>query len=143
MDNQEQKPKIGVGVMVLKEGKVLLGMRKGSHGDGSYSFPGGHVEYMESFENCARRETREEAGIEIKNIRFLNVANVIEYAPRHYINIEIICDWAKGEPQTFPNEKIGDWQWHDISDLPKPLFLFSEQAIETYKTGKNFFDSRS
>ena len=51
----ENHPKVGVGVMVLKDGKVLLTRRKGSHGAGEYSFPGGHLEYMESFEDCARR----------------------------------------------------------------------------------------
>ncbi len=38
-------PKVGVGVMILKDGKVLLTKRKGSHGAGMYSFPGGHLEY--------------------------------------------------------------------------------------------------
>lgn len=50
-------PKVGIGVMIFKDGKVLLGKRKGSHGDGEYSFPGGHLNYMESFEDCAQRET--------------------------------------------------------------------------------------
>ncbi len=68
-------PKVGVGVMILKEGKVLLGKRKGSHGAGEYSFPGGHLEYMESFEDCARREIEEECGIKVKNLRFQYLTN--------------------------------------------------------------------
>jgi len=48
---------------------------------GEWSFPGGHLEYMESFEDCAKRETREECGIEITNIRFQFLSNVIKYAP--------------------------------------------------------------
>lgn len=63
---QQSQPKVGIGVMILKQGKVLLGMRKGSHGAGELAFPGGHLDYMESFEDCARRETREERGIEIE-----------------------------------------------------------------------------
>lgn len=77
-DNQD---KVGVGVMVLKDGKVLLSKRKGSHGSGEYAFPSGHLEYMEGFEECARRETKEECGIEIQNIKFLFLANVDRYAP--------------------------------------------------------------
>ena len=75
----DKKPKIGVGVIVIKENKVLLGKRKGSHGEGEYAFPGGHLEYMETIEDCARRETLEETGIKIKNIRFQFLANVHKY----------------------------------------------------------------
>jgi ADP-ribose pyrophosphatase YjhB (NUDIX family) len=76
MINSEEKPKVGVGVMIFKDGKVLLTKRKGSHGAGDYSFPGGHLEHMESFEECAIRETKEECGLEIKNIKFQYLTNV-------------------------------------------------------------------
>lgn len=66
----DQRPLVGIGMMILKEGKVLLGKRKGAHGAGEYAFPGGQLEHPESFEDCARRETREESGIEITNLRF-------------------------------------------------------------------------
>ena len=59
MKPEIQKPKVGVGIMILKNGKVLLGKRKGSHGEGEFAFPGGHLEYMESFANCAKREIAE------------------------------------------------------------------------------------
>ena len=49
--------------MILKNGKVLLSKRKGSHGEGEFAFPGGHLEYMEGFADCARREVQEEYGI--------------------------------------------------------------------------------
>jgi 8-oxo-dGTP diphosphatase len=43
--------KIGIGVMVFKDGKVLMARRKGSHGQGEYAFPGGHLEYMKDSKN--------------------------------------------------------------------------------------------
>ena len=87
-DNDDDlRPKVGVGVMVLKNGKVLIGKRKGAHGAGEWAWPGGHLEYMESFEDCARREVMEETGIEIHNIRFLRLMNLKEYAPKHYVDI--------------------------------------------------------
>lgn len=58
--------KVGIGVMIWKDGKVLLGKRKGSHGEGTYAFPGGHMEYMESFTDCVKRELEEECGLKIK-----------------------------------------------------------------------------
>ena len=143
MENKEQRPKVGMGVLIFKEGKVLVGKRAGEYAGGEYAFPGGHIEYMESFEECVRREVREEVGIEVKNIKFLNVANVTTYAPKHYINVEFTADWESGEPQTLEPDKITDWQWCSIDAIPKPLFDFSQQGVESYKTGRNFFDAKS
>ncbi len=111
---ENQKPKVGIGVMIFKDGKVLLGKRKGSHGDGEYSFPGGHLEYMESFENCARRETMEEAGIVLKNVRFQFLGNTKEYAPKHYVQIGLIADWENGEPKVLEPDKREEWNWYDL-----------------------------
>jgi ADP-ribose pyrophosphatase YjhB (NUDIX family) len=44
--DDDLRPKVGVGVMVLKNGKVLIGKRKGAHGAGEWAWPGGHLEYM-------------------------------------------------------------------------------------------------
>ena len=140
MENKELRPKVGLGVIVFKDGKILVGKRKASHGAGEYAFPGGHLEYMESFEDCAQREVMEECGIKIKNVRFLNLENVIRYAPKHYVNIELIADWESGEPQILEPEKIGDWAWYSPDEMPTPAFIFSLHGIESLKTGRNYFD---
>jgi len=137
---QEQKPKVGVGVMIIKGGNVLLGKRKGSHGKGEYSFPGGHLEYMESFENCIKREVLEEAGIEIKNIKFLYVANIKQYAPKHYVHLGFTAEWASGEPKILEPEKHEAWGWYDLDNLPQPLFAPSKFSVEMYKNGLNYLD---
>lgn len=133
-------PKVGVGVMVLKEGKVLLGRRKNAHGEGEYANTGGHVEPLESLFEAARRETLEEAGITIKNIKFLCVSNITEYAPKHYIDVGLIAEWGSGDPQVLEPNKRENWNWYDLNDLPQPLFAPSARYIEAYKTGRNFWD---
>ncbi|MEK7586049.1 MAG: NUDIX domain-containing protein [Patescibacteria group bacterium] len=132
--------KVGMGVVILKEGKILLGKRKGSFGSEEYASPGGHLEYMESFENGIRREVREECGIEIKNIKFIHVANEVTYAPKHYVNVQFLADWESGEPITFESEKIGGWNWYSFDSLPDKIFELTRKGIESYKTGRNYFD---
>jgi 8-oxo-dGTP diphosphatase len=124
--------KVGIGVMILKDGKVLLSKRKGSHGSGEYATPGGHLEYMESFSECAKRETEEECGIKIQNIKFLYVANLTKYAPKHYVHIELIAEWKSGIPKVLEPEKAESWDWYDLDNLPQPLFETERLAVESY-----------
>lgn len=134
-------PKVGIGVMIFKNGKVLMGKRKSSHGAGEYASPGGHLEFGESFEEGARRETREETGIEIENIKFRFLANLISYAGKHYVHIQLIADWKSGKPKVLEPEKCEGWDWYDLDDLPQPTFKTYDLLLESLKTGKNFFDS--
>lgn len=137
----ETHPRVGVGIMILKEGKVLLGWRKASHGGGSYAFPGGHLEHMESFEECARREIAEECGIQVTNLRFLFLANLKLYAPKQYVHIHLMADWLSGEPQVLEPERQEAWGWYTLDDLPQPRFSTCDLAFEAYKTGKNYWDN--
>jgi len=139
-DFKNQYPKVGVGVMVIKDGKVLLGKRRGAHGEGEYAWPGGHLEYMESIIECARREVREETGMEIKNVRFLRLLNLKDYKPKHYIDIGMIADWESGKPKVREPDRTESWAWYDLDNLPQPLFGTIASNIEAYKTGRNFFD---
>ncbi len=134
------RPKVGVGVMILDGNKVLLGKRKSSHGEGEYAYPGGHLEYMESFEECAKREVKEECGLEINNIRFLRLKNATEYKPKHYIDIALVADYVSGTPEVLEPNKCESWGWYDLDDLPNPLFEFCISAFESLKSGQNYFD---
>ncbi|HOR02340.1 MAG TPA: NUDIX domain-containing protein [Candidatus Woesebacteria bacterium] len=140
MKPEIQKPKVGVGIMILKNGKVLLGKRKGSHGEGEFAFPGGHLEYMESFANCAKREIAEECGIKVKNIRFQFLANITKYTPKHYVHIGLLADWKSGEPKVLEPDKSESWSWYNITHLPSPIFEMCQLAIDSYKNGKIYFD---
>lgn len=120
----EHRPKVGIGVAVIKDGKVLLGKRKNAHGEGDWCYPGGHLEYGESFEDCAVREVREEAGIEIQNVRFGIVTNdIFSDENKHYITICLVADYASGEVHVREPDKCAQWQWYDWDSLPTPLFL--------------------
>lgn len=138
--NPDIIPKIGIGVMIFKDGKVLVSKRKGSHGSGEYAFPGGHLEYKETFEECAIRETKEECGIEIKNVRFLYLTNLTKYLPKHYVQIGMIADWESGEAVVLEQDKTEEWEWFDIDELMKErLFETCRISIDAYKTGKYYY----
>ena len=135
--------KVGVGILVFKKGKVLLGKRRGAHGVGEYAGTGGHLEFGESYEECARRECKEEAGIEIKNIRFLCLSSIRQYKNKHYVDVGLLADWKKGEPKVLEPEKCDSWEWFGLDNLPTPLFGNEKFYFEALKTGKNFFDKET
>ena len=133
-------PKVGVGILIFKDGMLLLGKRKKGHGAGEYEVPGGYLDYMESFEECARRETREETGLEIKNIKFLDLQNLKKYSPDHFVDVGFVADWKSGEPKILEPDFSEGWNWYDLKHLPRPLFEALKADLLALKTGKDLFD---
>jgi 8-oxo-dGTP diphosphatase len=118
------EPKVGVGVIVRRSGRVLLGRRKGTHGAGTWQFPGGHLKYKESVEDCARRELLEETGLLIEELQLGPYTNdIFDEANRHYITLYAIGDLLKGDAELREPEKCEVWCWFEWSCLPRPLFL--------------------
>ncbi len=138
---EKQRPLVGIGVMIVKDGKMLLGKRKGKHVPGVYAWPGGHLEYMESFEEGAKREVMEETGLEIENIRFISVFNIKSFAPKHYVNLTLLADWKSGEAKVTEPDKCESWDWYEFENLPEPLFNTIKLSLEAIKGGQNYFDN--
>lgn len=117
-------PKVGVGVMVRHKGKILLGKRIGAHGEGTWSFPGGHLEFREEIFECAEREAMEEVGIKITNLENTSFTNDIFLEEnKHYVTLFVVCDYLSGEVKVMEPTKCEEWGWFDWEKLPKPLFL--------------------
>lgn len=97
--------------------------RRGSHGAGSWAPPGGHVEFGESFEETARREAKEETGLELTNVQFGFVTNdPLPEENKHYVTIWMTSDALEGAERIMEPEKCDALQWCDAASLPKPLF---------------------
>ncbi len=131
------RPKIGIGVFVFKNGKVLMGKRKNSHGDGTWSLPGGHLEFKESFAECAARETLEEAGICIKNVKFYSITNdIFEAEGKHYVTIFLTSECNESDDAIVKEpEKMAEWKWIDFNEVHKmqPLFKPLENLLKEKK----------
>ncbi len=135
--NLKKQVRVGVGIFVFRNGKFVMGKRKGSHGEGSWSVPGGHQEFGESIEQTAIREVKEETGLDITNIRFGALTNdYFEEDEKHYITIWMLSDYASGEATICEPDKFVDQDWFDFDTLPEPLFLPWNQLLKSEFVGE-------
>ena len=132
-------PRIGIGVFVFKDGKFLMGQRRNAHGADTWSIPGGHLEFGESFEDTAKREVMEETGLTVGNVRFGAVTNdVFPIEGKHYVSVWVVTDYESGEPTITEPDTYNELGWYDFDNLPTPLFLpwnqlLKSEFIETIK----------
>ena len=108
-----------------------MGKRKNSHGAGAWQFPGGHLEYAESIEACARRELCEETGLTLVDFSLGPYTNdIFEKEQKHYVTLFVIAHRTEGQVQLKEPEKCACWQWFPWSDLPHPRFLPITHLLE-------------
>lgn len=129
--NENLRPKVGVGVLIIKNNQILLGKRKNAHGEGFWAPPGGHLEFNETIEECAKREIQEEVGIEIKNIKEIGFTNdFFKKENKHYITIFVTCDIESGNIQNMEPHKCEGWEFFDLNKIPENIFLSVKNAIK-------------
>ncbi len=82
-------PYVGIGCVVVRDGKLLLVRNQ----RGFWSTPGGHLDFGESPDVCAARETLEETGISVTNVEFVAITNdVLTDVGKHYLTV-----WMRGD----------------------------------------------
>ncbi len=124
------RPAVGVAVIITKDDTVLLGKRKGAHGNGKWAFPGGHLEFKESIEDCARREVLEETGLTIGRVRHRDFTNdIFSKENKHYATLFVQADYVSGTAKVLEPEKCEKWEWFKWNKLPSPLFLSLENLV--------------
>lgn len=72
------QPIIGVGAVIIKEGKLLLEKRANQPGKGKWTIPGGLVDLGENIENAVIRETKEETGLDVGEPRLVDVVDNVD-----------------------------------------------------------------
>lgn len=121
-----ETPRVGVGVIVRRGSQVLMGLREGSHGAGTWALPGGHVEPGETPCESAARELEEEHGIRVSPEKLREAGHwttdLFPEVNKHYVTLYVIWDWDGQEPQICEPNKCQAIQWAEWSDLPEPGF---------------------
>ncbi len=94
-------------------------------------FPGGHLEFGESIEECAGREIREETGLTLTKFTKGTFTNdIFKEEGRHYVTIFMLSDLEQGGPELMEPEKCDEWRWFEWTNLPTPLFAPIQNLIK-------------
>ena len=138
--------KVGVGVIILKDEKILLGHRVSKYKDtggiyepNSWTLPGGKQEYNETILECAKREALEETNLSIDDLEIFGADDDIAI-DRHFITLYVLSKSYKGDLKATEVDKIDDWKWFDLNNLPNNLYSPSEKEIKKYIEKRNLND---
>jgi 8-oxo-dGTP diphosphatase len=119
-----QHPEVGVRIIIRRGDEILLDRRQGVHGEGTWSPCGGHLEFGESFEDCAIRETREETTLEVADPVFRGITNdIFESGEKHTITVWMEVRVVSGEASMNAPYEMSALECHRLDALPEPLFL--------------------
>ena len=129
----------GVGVLIIRDGKVLLGKRnddpiKASSelgGQSTWTCPGGKMHFGEKIADAAKRELEEETGLVPKALKVVSVTNEITN-DKHFVTVGFLCEDFEGEPKAMEPEEITEWKWFPIGSLPNPMFPPSAKLLKNY-----------
>jgi ADP-ribose pyrophosphatase len=114
-------PRVGVGAVVIRDGRILLVKRGSSPGKGLWAPPGGLVELGESVREAAEREILEETGITIRAKEAFYIFDFIDRdsdgnIKYHYIIIDFEADYLGGEPKA--SDDAMEVRWVAPEDVP-------------------------
>jgi len=125
-------PATGVSAYVIKDSKVLFGVRSSDPGKGKLDVPGGFVEVHESAEQAAVREAKEEFGIDITLTNCFGTYPSV-YDGRPALNIVFIASMPDQAIDPSDDMSGGEPVWLDIENLPPADEIMDEWMVQTHK----------
>lgn len=125
--------------MILKDNKVLLGQRHPDpekadselHGEGTWTMPGGKLDFQEGLKDAGTREVFEETGIKAKNLELISISNDT-VTDSHFVTIGFLCNDFEGGAKIMEPDEITKWEWFDLDNLPSGMFPPSAKIIKNY-----------
>ena len=123
-------PGLGTGLAILRDGKLLLYRRTRPPEAGHWNIVGGKIDHLEHSFDAARREAEEETGLVIGKIEFLCLSEQIFASEgQHWISLIYMTTDFTGEPTVMEPEKLPEFGWFDLDQLPEPLSRFAMEAV--------------
>ena len=123
-------PGVGVGLVLHRDGKILLCRRLKEPEAGFWNIPGGKVDFMEKAEDAARRETEEETGLKIGAVRLLCVdEQIFPDEKHHWYSLLYATDDFSGDARIMEPEKHDGLEWFALDALPENLSAFAKSAF--------------
>ena len=115
------RPVVGVGGVVISDGRALIVKRGSPPLEGQWSIPGGMLEAAETLVLGVRRELLEETGIEVKVLELIEVFERINLdgegkARYHYVVLDYYCEAVRGEARA--GSDVTDVAWARPEELP-------------------------
>jgi 8-oxo-dGTP diphosphatase len=138
-EERRAQPRVGVGVLLVDDaGRVLLTLRNNPPEANCWSIVGGKLDFLESLEHCAVRETFEEVGLEIASGALLCVTDhLLPEENQHWVSPAYLGRILRGEASNREPEKTRDVRWFALHELPPNLTMTARNAIEAYKPRPN------
>jgi 8-oxo-dGTP diphosphatase len=128
---KETITKRGIGVLIERNGKILLGKRCEGWANGTWTLIGGKLGPDENYIDGAKREAKEETGLEIDDLELIT-KNEDDINGITYITFGLKPRIIKGEPKATEPDEIERWEWFDPKKLPEPMYVPSKKMIEQY-----------
>ncbi|HEX8878921.1 MAG TPA: NUDIX domain-containing protein [Candidatus Acidoferrum sp.] len=130
-------PRVGVGVLLTDhQGRVLLTLRKLPPEAGCWSIVGGKVDFLETLEQCAIREAREEVGLEISLLSLLCVTDhCLPDENQHWVSPAYLGQILSGEARNCEPAKTSEVRWFGLNHLPPNLTVTARKAINAFTRG--------
>jgi 8-oxo-dGTP diphosphatase len=134
MLNIAQLPRVGVGVLIFRNNKILLSKRLKEYGYGQLALPGGHVEWQETLIDCAKREVLEETGLQLKRVVNTQMYTEEISEGKHYVTFYLIAKCPKNQdPQQTEPTKHEPWNWYDPWKLPNHTWAPTKRLMKRIK----------
>jgi len=116
------QPVVGIGAVIVCNGKILLEKRKSEPGKGKWSIPGGLVELGETVEQTVMREIREETGLEVEKPELIDVVDYIiadedSRVKYHFVMIDYFVKLKGGTLKAA--DDAAELRWVPLSEVEK------------------------